>query len=116
MAAMARSMGGQAGCWVCSTAFKDWTVNTQKGNSFCCNDGTDGTEYDGDGVTPVHSSLYLEGAEKMIIEDCSHFAWTDVFGGSIVAPDLTEKYREKGGYWYGSDGKIDGWASWLLGV
>jgi hypothetical protein len=29
---------------------------------------------------------------------------------------LTEKYREKGGYWYGSDGKIDEWASWLLGV
>ena len=89
---------------------------TQNCYAFCCNDGTDGTEYDGDGVTPVHSSLYFEGAEKMIIDDCSHFAWTDVFGGSIIAPDLTEKYREKGGYWYGSDGKIDEWASWLLGV
>ena len=52
--------------------------------AFCCNDGTDGTGYDGDGVTPIHSSLLFAGAEQMIIDDCTHFAWSDVFGGILL--------------------------------
>ena len=85
---------------------------TQNCYAFCCNNGTDGTGYDGDGVTPVFSSLAFEGAEQMIVDDCTHFAWSDVFGGSFIAPDLTKHYKE-GGSWYGTDGIIDKWAGWI---
>ena len=63
---------------------------TQGAYSFCCNDGTDGTQYDGDGVTPIQSALamkeYMKHADTMIIDDVGHFCWSDVFGGDIVAP------------------------------
>lgn len=114
---------------------------TQGAYSFCCPDGSDGTSYDGDGVTPIESALamkdYVPHADTLVIDDVGHFCWSDVFGGDIVAPgelykmlyimlcDLIWKYltqlrcveltkfHAEGRPWYGDDHVIEKWASWL---
>ena len=69
---------------------------TRGAYSFCCPEGSDGTQYDGDGVTPIQSALamkeYMPHADTLILEDVGHFCWSDVFGGDIVAPG--ECYRK----------------------
>ena len=88
----------------------EWGSLTQGSYEFCCPEGTDGSDYDGDGLTPLFSSLGMEGAEQMVLEGVGHFCWSDVFGGKLVAPELTEANRP----WYGSEEIVDQWASWIL--
>jgi len=89
---------------------------TQGAYSFCCPDGSNGSEYDGDGVTPIQSALamkeYVPHADTMVLDDVGHFCWSDVFGGETVAPDLT-KYHREGRPWYGDDVIVEKWAGWL---
>ncbi len=63
---------------------------TRGAYSFCCPLGSDGTQYDGDGVTPIQSALamkeYMPHADTLALEDVGHFCWSEVFGGDIVAP------------------------------
>ena len=63
---------------------------TQNAYSFCCPVGSDGSQYDGDGVTPIESALgmkeYITHADTMVLDDVGHFPWSDVFGGETVAP------------------------------
>ena len=63
---------------------------TQNAYSFCCPVGSDGSQYDGDGVTPIESALgmkeYIPHADTMVLDDVGHFPWSDVFGGETVAP------------------------------
>lgn len=88
---------------------------TQGAYSFCM-PGSDGSEYDGDGVTPIESALamkeYVPHADTMVLDDVGHFCWSDVFGGEAVAPDLT-KYHREGRPWYGDAAIIEKWAEWL---
>mmetsp|Transcript_13929 Transcript_13929/g.32432 ORF Transcript_13929/g.32432 Transcript_13929/m.32432 type:complete len:137 (+) Transcript_13929:303-713(+) len=84
---------------------------TAAGYEFCCPEG--GGEGDGDGVTPVFSALGMPGSESRIIDSVTHFCWSDVFGGDLVAPELTEDHR-KGRDWYGSPRVVDEWASFIL--
>lgn len=89
---------------------------TQNAYSFCCPFGSDGSQYDGDGVTPIESALamreYVKHADTLVLDDCGHFCWSDVFGGSTVAPELTQYHRE-GRPWYGDDDIVEKWAGWL---
>ena len=89
-----------------------WGTFTQGAYAFCCNAGSDGASYTGDGVTPVHSSLAYEGAETLELFGVHHFCWSDVFGGDLISPELTKDYRE-GKPWYGSKDVIDKWAYFL---
>lgn len=84
---------------------------TRNSYGFCL--GGDGSAVDGDGVTPVGSALSFPGAETMVLDGCTHFPWSEVLGGGLVAPDLARSYREEEGAWYGSDGVIEKWAGWL---
>lgn len=93
----------------------DWGALTQGSYAFCCDQGTDGTSYDGDGVTPIHSALAWPGAEQLIVPGTTHFCWSDVFGGSLVAPELTKDHAA-GRQWYGSDDVLDQWVPWLQDV
>ncbi|KAL7533288.1 hypothetical protein ACHAXR_005147 [Thalassiosira sp. AJA248-18] len=89
---------------------------TQGAYSFCCPVGSDGSQYDGDGVTPIQSALamkeYVPHADTLTLNDVGHFPWSDVFGGETVAPDLT-KYHREGRPWYGDEDIIEKWAGWL---
>ncbi|EJK59709.1 hypothetical protein THAOC_20034 [Thalassiosira oceanica] len=89
---------------------------TQGAYSFCCPNGSDGSSYDGDGVTPDFSALamqnYVTNADTMVLEDVGHFRWSEVFGGDIVAPELTKEHAE-GRPWYGDKPVIEKWAGWL---
>mmetsp|Transcript_29434 Transcript_29434/g.44924 ORF Transcript_29434/g.44924 Transcript_29434/m.44924 type:complete len:348 (-) Transcript_29434:743-1786(-) len=90
---------------------------TQNAYSFCCNEGSDGSIYDGDGVSPIQSALAMEGptCEKLILDGTTtHFPWSDVFGGEYFAPDLAKMYQEGEVLWYGSERCLDQWADWLL--
>jgi hypothetical protein len=100
---------------VAGTGFKgsDWGSLTQSSYAFCCPEGSDGTGYDGDGLTPTFSSLAMPGSEQLLMEDVSHFCWSDVFGGSLFAPELTEHHKS-GRFWYGSEEIVDQWASFIL--
>jgi hypothetical protein len=91
----------------------EWGALTQSSYSFCCPEGTDGRNYDGDGVTPVFSALAFEGAEPLLLDGVSHFAWSDVFGGSFVAPELTKDHKS-GRPWYGSPEIVHTWAKFIL--
>ena len=98
-----------------STGFMggEWGALTQGSYSFCCPDGSDGTSYSGDGVTPIFSSLAIEGAETLQLEGCTHFCWSDAFGSDWVAPELTKDHKE-GRPWYGSEGVVEKWADWII--
>ena len=85
---------------------------TQGAYKFCCPDGTDGTTYDGDGVTPIFSSTGLIGAEKLQIEDVNHFNWSDIFGGDFASPELSAAYKQ-GRPWYGSRSVVDQWIPFI---
>lgn len=85
---------------------------TQSAYSFCCPNGSDGSQYDGDGLTPIDSALAWDGAEKLVLDDVTHFPWSDVFGGDQFAPDLAKLHRA-GSPWYGNDQVLDKWAGWL---
>lgn len=89
---------------------------TRGAYSFCCPLGSDGTQYDGDGVTPIQSALamkaYMPFADSLVLQDVGHFCWSDVFGGDIVAPDLSKEHRD-GRPWYGDEAVIEKWAGWL---
>ena len=86
---------------------------TQGAYSFCCPKGTDGTTHTGDGITPIQSALALPGAELMSLQDVTHFCWSDVFGSSFVAPELTKDHKA-GRPWYGSKGVVEKWADWIV--
>lgn len=100
---------------VAGTGFEggSWGSLTQSSYAFCCPDGTDGTDYTGDGVTPVFSALAYEDAKPLLLDGVSHFAWSDVFGGSFVAPELTADHKS-GRPWYGSPEIVKVWASFIL--
>lgn len=85
---------------------------TQNAYAFCI-EGSDGSDVDGDGITPTQSALALQDAETVVIDGATHFPWGDVFGGDVFAPEMTEKYQ-KGKPWYGSIEVLDQWAPWLL--
>jgi len=85
---------------------------TKSAYAFCCPHGSDGAHYDGDGLTPIDSSLSWDGAKKLALEDVTHFPWSEVFGGDQFAPDLAKMHRE-GSPWYGSKQVLDQWAGWL---
>jgi len=99
---------------VAGNGFKgdEWGDLTLGAYGFCCPNGTDGSQYEGDGVTPVFSALGMPGADSMVIDGVTHFCWSDVFGGNLVAPELTEDHRN-GRQWYGSDAVIDEWAGFI---
>ena len=63
---------------------------TRNAYAFCSQTGSDGTAYDGDGVTPIQSALamkeYVPHADALTLEDVGHFCWSDVFGGGALAP------------------------------
>jgi hypothetical protein len=84
--------------------------------SFCCPYGSDGSQYDGDGVTPIDSALamkqYMTQCDTLELDNVGHFCWSDVLGGSIVAPELT-KYHLEGRPWYGDDAIVAKWINWL---
>lgn len=96
------------------TGFKgdEWGSFTQGSYTFCSSDGSDGSQFTGDGVTPIQSSLAYEGAETLVMPGVHHFCWSDVFGGEYISPQLTQDYRN-GSPWYGSETVIDQWASFL---
>ena len=48
-----------------------------------------------------------------MLDGCTHFPWSDVFGGEQFAPELAKEHRE-GKPWYGSDSALDQWADWLV--
>lgn len=100
---------------VAGTGFSggEWGDLTRNSYSFCSPDGADGSLYDGDGVTPTFSALAMPGSEQMLLEDVSHFCWSDVFGGNIVSPELFEDHKE-GRPWYGSDRVVSEWSSFIV--
>jgi len=89
---------------------------TKSSYAFCCPKGSDGSQYDGDGVTPIASALamkeYVPHADTLVLDDVGHYPWSDSFGGNIVAPDLT-KYHREGRPWYGDEAVMEKWAEWL---
>jgi hypothetical protein len=89
-----------------------WGSLTRGAYAFCCPNGSDGTSYDGDGLTPLFSALAMPRATQKVVDGVSHFCWSDVFGGEILAPELAKDHRE-GRPWYGSDEIVDQWADWL---
>lgn len=90
----------------------DWGGLTQGAYSFCCPDGTDGTSYEGDGVTPVFSALGMPESESLVLDKTHHFCWSDVFGGDLVSPELTQDHKQ-GEPWYGSDDRVEQWANFI---
>jgi PGAP1-like protein len=96
------------------TGFKgdEWGGLTAGAYSFCCPEGSDGSSYTGDGMTPLFSSLALEGADQMSLDDVHHFCWSETFGGDLVAPELSKDCKE-GRPWYGSADIVEKWASWI---
>lgn len=100
---------------VAGTGFKgdEWGELTLGAYGFCSADGGDGSKYDGDGVTPVFSALAMPGSEALTLDNVHHFCWSDVFGGDLASPELTEDHKN-GKPWYGSEGVIDQWANFIL--
>jgi hypothetical protein len=91
----------------------EWGTFTQGAYTFCSSDGSDGSSFTGDGVTPIQSSLAYEGAETMELPGVHHFCWSDVFGGNWVSSELTQDFKEGKNPWYGSESAIDKWAEFL---
>ncbi|KAL7473578.1 hypothetical protein ACHAXS_014047 [Conticribra weissflogii] len=100
------------------TGYKGDSSGTLTKNSyaFCCPIGTDGSQYDGDGVTPIESALAMKeimpDSDAMLLDDVGHFCWSDVFGGETLAPELTQFHKD-GRPWYGDDDIIEKWGGWL---
>jgi triacylglycerol esterase/lipase EstA (alpha/beta hydrolase family) len=90
---------------------------TKSAYSFC-KPSSDGTDMDGDGLTPIFSSLAMEGAndnvEKKVLNSVTHFPWSAVgIWGNLFAPDLAKRH-ELGTPWYGDDDALDQWWEFLL--
>jgi len=100
------------------TGYKGDSSGTLTKNSyaFCCPIGTDGSQYDGDGVTPIESALAMKqvmpDSDEMLLDDVGHFCWSDVFGGETLAPELTQFHKD-GRPWYGDDDIVEKWGGWL---
>jgi len=90
----------------------EWGQLTAGAYGFCCPNGTDGSQYYGDGVTPIFSALGMPGSEFLEVDNVTHFCWSDVFGGDQVAPELTEDHRS-GKAWYGSEEILEKWACFI---
>mmetsp|Transcript_2055 Transcript_2055/g.2261 ORF Transcript_2055/g.2261 Transcript_2055/m.2261 type:complete len:112 (-) Transcript_2055:314-649(-) len=93
----------------------DWGALTKGAYAFCCPEQSDGTSYDGDGVTPLFSALLMPQSDSLIIENVTHFCWSDknVWGGNLVAPELTDDHKNNDRAWYGSPSVIDQWAPFI---
>ncbi|CAJ1935160.1 unnamed protein product [Cylindrotheca closterium] len=94
-----------------------WGGMTKGAYSFCCPDGSDGATYDGDGMTPIFSSLAMPNSESLILpqEKVNHFGWTDVgWVGKQVAPELYQDMETNQSPWYGSDEVVAEWLPWIL--
>jgi hypothetical protein len=64
-------------------------------------------------VTTIQSALALKGAEQLILENVTHFCWSEVWASSLIAPELSRDYKN-GRPWYGSSpGVIAQWAGFL---
>jgi pimeloyl-ACP methyl ester carboxylesterase len=88
---------------------------TRSAYSFC-KPSSDGTDMDGDGLTPIFSSLAMEGVnvEKMVLNNVTHFPWSDAgIWGNLFAPDLAMRHK-RGSPWYGDDHALDQWCRFLL--
>jgi hypothetical protein len=97
---------------------KQWGDFTKNSYAFCCPNGSDGSEYDGDGMTPIFSSLAMPNSDYLILsKKVNHFSWTDAgIAGQIVAPELYQDMRDNGSMWYGSDEMVAEWLPWILQV
>ncbi|KAL3940000.1 MAG: hypothetical protein SGBAC_005374 [Bacillariaceae sp.] len=94
-----------------------WGGMTKGSYSFCSPDGSDGSKYDGDGMTPIFSSLAMPNSESLVLpqDRVNHFGWTDVgWVGKQVAPELYEDMETNGSLWYGSDEVVAEWLPWIL--
>ncbi|EKX45578.1 hypothetical protein GUITHDRAFT_71160 [Guillardia theta CCMP2712] len=80
-------------------ASNDFTRNAY---TFCGFPEEEVVELDGDGVTPLHSSLSFEGSEKIVLEDTTHAPSYP----AAIAPELHRELKE-GKRWYGSQGRVD---------
>ena len=80
---------------------------TRHSYAFCCPMRSDGSQYDGDGVTPTLSSLamkkYAPHADTMILDNVGHFSWSDIVPWS----------HQEGRPWYGDEEIVEKWAGWL---
>jgi hypothetical protein len=90
----------------------DWGALTAGSYAFCSATGSDISNVDGDGVTPVESALAWKGAERLVVEGVTHFCWSKIAASSVVAPELT-KDEAKGRPWYGTDCVLDQWDGFL---
>jgi hypothetical protein len=87
--------------------------------NFCSPNETDGSEHDGDGITPIQSALgmkkFVPHSDTLTLEDVTHFCWDDVPLGNLVAPELTRKDRQQpySQRWYGDDSVVQKWIGWL---
>lgn len=93
-----------------------WGSLTQSSYAFCCPHGSDGSSYDGDGLTPVFSALAMPKSEAMILSKrVTHFGWSEVgWTGKLFAPELYQDMKENNGLWYGSDEIVAEWLPWIL--
>eukprot|EP00980_Cylindrotheca_fusiformis_P009055 scaffold1949_cov119-Cylindrotheca_fusiformis.AAC.9 len=106
---------------VAGTGFKgdEWGALTLGSYAFCCPNATDGSSYDGDGMTPTFSALAMPNSESLILpqKEVNHFAWDEVgWIGKVVAPELYLNIIDNGSLWYGSDEVVAEWLPWILKV
>jgi hypothetical protein len=90
----------------------EWGAFTLGSYTFCSSDGSTGSNFTGDGVTPIQSALAYDGADRLELQNVHHIPWSEIFGGQWVSPELTEDCRN-GAPWYGSDGIIDEWIDFI---
>lgn len=59
---------------------------TQSSYAFCCPNRSNGSHYDGDGITPVESAVamkeYVPHADTLVLDDVTHFNWDH----DLIAP------------------------------
>ena len=88
--------------------------------AFCSPDRTDGSEHDGDGITPIQSALgmkeFVPHSDTLTLEDVTHFCWDEVPLGDLVAPELTRNDRQQPDsqrLWYGDESVVQKWIGWF---
>ena len=87
--------------------------------NFCSPNGTDGSEHDGDGITPIQSALgmkeFVPHSDTLTLDDVTHFCWDEVPLGNLVAPELTNKDRQPSDnrLWYADESVVQKWIGWL---
>eukprot|EP00960_Hanusia_phi_P036459 752322-Hanusia_phi.AAC.9 len=75
---------------------------TMLADTFCGFPADKVVELDGDGVTPLQSSLSFEGSEKLVLEETTHAPSYP----AAIAPELHRELKE-GKRWYGSQGRVN---------